>query len=69
MENRIILDGEENFNSGSNGNIEKLDSSVTKPNIFIGRPEIEIDNSKFPEWDIVPPGLFINPRIKKVRDA
>lgn len=34
------------------------------PNIFSNRLESEIDNSKFPEWDILPPNQFINPRLK-----
>lgn len=35
-----------------------------KPNLFQGRTEAELANSKFPEWDIIPPTQFINPRIK-----
>ncbi|MCV9926515.1 hypothetical protein OIU83_02540 [Flavobacterium sp. LS1R49] len=35
-----------------------------KPNLFQGRTEAELGNSKFPDWDIVPPNQFINPRIK-----
>lgn len=35
-----------------------------KPNLFQGRTEAELKNAKFPEWDIMPPNQFINPRIK-----
>ena len=34
------------------------------PNLFQGRTEAEKGNTKFPDWDIVPPNQFINPRIK-----
>lgn len=34
------------------------------PNLFQGRTEAEKGNAKFPDWDIVPPNQFINPRIK-----
>jgi hypothetical protein len=33
-------------------------------NLFQGRTESEKGNAKFPDWDIVPPNQFINPRIK-----
>lgn len=36
-----------------------------KPNIFQGRTEGEKGNAQFPDWDIVPPNQFINPRMKK----
>ena len=35
-----------------------------KLNLFQGRTEAEQGNAKFPDWDIVPPNQFINPRIK-----
>ena len=35
-----------------------------KPNLFIGRTEAELGKTRFPDWDIVPPNQFINPRIK-----
>lgn len=35
-----------------------------KPNLFQGRTEAKLGNAKFPDWDIVPPNQFINPRIK-----
>lgn len=34
------------------------------PNLFNGRTEAEKGNAKFPDWDIIPPNQFINPRIK-----
>jgi hypothetical protein len=34
-------------------------------NLFQGRTELEKGNAKFPDWDIVPPNQFINPRIKQ----
>ena len=36
-----------------------------RPNLFQGRTEGEKGNSKFSEWDIVPPNQFINPRIRR----
>lgn len=36
----------------------------TRQNLFQGRAEDEKGNAKFPDWDIVPPHQFINPRIK-----
>ncbi|MDH2205897.1 MULTISPECIES: hypothetical protein [Empedobacter] len=67
--NKIILGDNTNENPITNqeNNIEqKKESSVTnpKPNLFQGRTEAEKGNSKFPDWDIVPPNQFINPRIK-----
>lgn len=35
-----------------------------KPNLFQGRTESELGTAKFPDWDIIPPTQFINPRIK-----
>jgi hypothetical protein len=36
-----------------------------KPNLFQGRTEAAAGNARFPDWDVVPPNQFINPRIKK----
>jgi len=36
-----------------------------RPNLFQGSTEGKKENSKFSEWDIVPPNQFINPRIKR----
>ncbi|MGK6343302.1 hypothetical protein ACMGDK_13755 [Chryseobacterium sp. DT-3] len=35
-----------------------------RPNLFQGRTEGEKEKVKFPDWDIIPPHQFINPRIK-----
>lgn len=37
------------------------------PNIFEGREEAQLgtENSKFPDWDILPPDRIINPRIPR----
>lgn len=43
---------------------ETKKENTIKPNIFQGRTEAELQNSKFPDWDIIPPTQFINPRIK-----
>lgn len=34
------------------------------PNLFAGREFVNHENAKFPEWSIIPPNQFINPRIK-----
>ena len=34
-------------------------------NIFSGKQDQDRTPAAFPDWDIVPPGQFINPRIKK----
>lgn len=36
-------------------------------NIFQGRPEIMSETASYPDWDILPPNQFINPRIKTGR--
>lgn len=38
---------------------------TVKPNLFQGRTEADNGNAKFPDWDIVPPSQFINPRLKQ----
>lgn len=38
---------------------------VQKSNLFQGRTELDGGLAKFPDWDIVPPDQFINPRLKK----
>lgn len=43
---------------------ETKKENIIKPNLFQGRTEAELSNSKFPDWDITPPNQFINPRIK-----
>ncbi|MFN3756687.1 MAG: hypothetical protein ACK4RM_07015 [Flavobacterium sp.] len=46
-------------------NHEPKMETIVKPNLFQGRTEAEKGNAKFPDWDIVPPNQFINPRIKQ----
>jgi hypothetical protein len=46
-------------------NQEPKKDNTPLPNIFQGRPEVEQSSSKYPDWDIVPPDQFINPRIKQ----
>ncbi|MBO9586981.1 MAG: hypothetical protein J7574_22705 [Flavobacterium sp.] len=43
---------------------EIIKETKVKPNLFQGRTEAELQNAKFPDWDIIPPTQFINPRIK-----
>jgi hypothetical protein len=45
-------------------NHEPKKEITVKPNLFQGRTELDNGNAKFPDWDIVPPNQFINPRIK-----
>lgn len=59
---KIILD---NHSEESEDNMQGLKKEISiKPNLFQGRTEAELQNAKFPEWDIIPPNQFINPRIK-----
>lgn len=39
-------------------------AAVRQPNIFQGRPDGHPDPAKFPDWDILPPSQFINPRLR-----
>lgn len=59
---KIILG--DNAEQSVNSNQEQKNEHAVKPNLFQGRTEAEIGQAKFPEWDIVPPNQFINPRIK-----
>jgi hypothetical protein len=43
---------------------EPTNENTLKPNLFQGRTESGKGSAKFPDWDIVPPNQFINPRIK-----
>ncbi len=61
MDNKIIPDN--NSEQSGNGNIKK--ENQVKPNLFQGRTESEKGSAKFPDWDIVPPNQFINPRVKQ----
>ncbi|MGN6297660.1 MAG: hypothetical protein ACTHM7_12820 [Ginsengibacter sp.] len=62
MDNKIILDNNSEQSDNGNNNL-KIENQV-KPNLFQGRTESEKGNAKFPDWDIVPPNQFINPRVK-----
>ena len=59
---KIILGN--NSEQSENTNHEAKKETTVKPNLFQGRTEAEKGNAKFPDWDIVPPNQFINPRIK-----
>ncbi|MFC0778964.1 hypothetical protein [Flavobacterium sp. HJSW_4] len=59
---KIIL-GNHSEESEDIANEIKKETKV-KPNLFQGRTEAELQNGKFPDWDIIPPTQFINPRIK-----
>ncbi len=60
---KIILG--DNSEKSENTNHEPKKENTVKPNFFQGRTEAEKGNAKFPDWDIVPPNQFINPRIKQ----
>ena len=60
---KIIL-GDSSDNSERIPNETKKNGQVN-PNLFQGRTEAEKVNAKFPNWDIIPPNQFINPRIKQ----
>lgn len=47
-----------------NTSLETKKEIAVKPNLFQGRTESELGNAIFPDWDIIPPTQFINPRIK-----
>ena len=63
MDNKIILDNNSEQSENGNGNLKK--ENQIKPNLFQGRTDSEKGNAKFPDWDIVPPNQFINPRVKQ----
>lgn len=60
---KIILGDSEQTPEHNNHKPKK--EIAPKPNIFLGRPETGKGNTQFPDWDIVPPNQFINPRIRK----
>jgi len=60
---KIIL--EEGTGQTGDNHIEQKKENPVKPNLFLGRTEPGTTNATFPDWDIVPPDQFINPRIKK----
>lgn len=55
---------EKDSNPQKENNIEPQKKTKTLPNLFKGRTSAEIQNAKFPDWDIVPPHQIINPRRK-----
>jgi len=61
--NKILLGNNSEQPENTNQEIKK--ENRLKPNLFQGRTESETDKAKFPDWDIIPPNQFINPRIKK----
>ncbi|WP_294960336.1 hypothetical protein [uncultured Flavobacterium sp.] len=59
---KIILD---NHSEKTEDNSQEVKKEISiKPNLFQGRTEADLESAKFPEWDILPPNQFINPRIK-----
>ncbi|WP_433863034.1 hypothetical protein [Sphingobacterium thalpophilum] len=62
MENRIILENNQ-MESNATTSVDEAQQS-RRPNLFQGRTDAEIENAKFPDWDILPPNQFINPRMK-----
>ncbi|RYF94702.1 MAG: hypothetical protein EOO00_05075 [Chitinophagaceae bacterium] len=61
MDKKILLDN----NAGDPGKPDIKNNTHATLNLFQGRTEAENSNAVFPEWDIVPPSQFINPRIKQ----
>lgn len=59
---KIILVNHSEESENTSPEVKK--ENIAKPNLFQGRTESELGNAKFPDWDIVPPNQFINPRIK-----
>lgn len=66
MENKILFgnDSEQSEKNTYADSNNKKENQI-KPNLFQGRTEAETQNAQFPDWDIVPPNQFINPRIKQ----
>ncbi len=63
MDNKILFGNNSEQPENTDNNTKK--ENQVKPNLFQGRTEAETKNAKFPDWDIVPPNQFINPRIKQ----
>jgi hypothetical protein len=61
---KIILEDNAMPSSNNHNNNSHKNGHDIRPNIFQGRTAPEAGNAKFPDWDIVPPNQFINPRIK-----
>lgn len=62
MSKIILGDGEQ---APEHNNHETKKEITPKTNIFLGRPEAGKAYAQFPDWDIIPPNQFINPRIRK----
>ena len=54
--------GESQASATESAEVKKV---VTSPNLFKGVSELEQNKASFPDWDILPPYQFINPRTKK----
>lgn len=63
MEQKILF-GNGSVQPGNSADNGKKETPVAS-NIFQGRVDGEGKNASFPNWDIVPPNQFINPRIRK----
>jgi len=57
----ILLDNQSERPNNTGSEVKK--ENVIRPNLFQGNTDSEIGAAKFPEWDIVPPTQFINPRV------
>lgn len=63
MDNKTLSGNDSRQPESNCSAVEK--ENQAKTNLFHGRTEAEVNNSKFPDWDIVPPNQFINPRVKQ----
>jgi len=63
QDNKILFEKTENSPKTPDTVVEK--EKGVAPTIFLEKAETENKHSKFPDWDIVPPYQFINPRIKQ----
>lgn len=63
MEKDNIYNSAGSHENGNGGTPDGQNKKVF-PNLFLGRIDGEPGNSSFPDWDILPPNQFINPRIK-----
>jgi hypothetical protein len=63
MNNKILLDNSGEIKKSQQEN--ELSKPTVKANLFNSNTDRNVDTSKFPSWDILPPGQFINPRVKK----
>jgi hypothetical protein len=63
MENKIIFKESSSENPKDTNLTKTVD--LVESNIFNEKLNQDEGNSKFPDWDIIPPSQFINPRIKQ----